>query len=391
MIDYYQLLGIHSSADAEEIKKAYKRKAVNFHPDKNPETEELFKEINNAYQILSDPYARARYDLKLKYGEEQFSEPARHRPPPPARGFYRRPNYQRPGYDKQVLSKENLKATLFAFIFAVAMGSIVMVAVQINNWYKELSYAEQMAERRSTYELARAAYQENKYDKAIMLINGLGSLRAGEDDIDEYKGKMIDDIYSEGLTYFRAKKYDQALVNFALVEGFSKTRTVQHQKMMAEAYLGIGQTEKALQQLRDILNNGLRDVDLLVRIADIFTDRLNDHSKALTYYEWGNRIAINDYEAIYGKAYPLLINARVIPQKHYELYCGLAKSYYETGEYQKAINATKWSVQIWPDSTFNYLVMAESALALDKTRLACENFQIAKALDSSLELPTPCD
>jgi curved DNA-binding protein CbpA len=391
LIDYYQLLGIHSSADPEEIKKAYKRKAVHFHPDKNPETEELFKEINAAYQTLSDPYARARYDLKLKYGEAQFTEPNRDRPPPAARGFYRRSNYQRPEYHKQVLSKANLRATLFAFIFAVGMGSVVMLAVQINSWYQEQAYADQMAQRRTTYELARVAFKESKYSKAIILLSGLGSLRAGEDDIDEYKAKMIDDIYNEGLVYFRTQKYDLALANFALVEGFSKTRTVQHQKIMAEAYLGIGQTERALQQLKDILDNGLRDVDLLVRIADIFTDRLNDYSKALTYYEWGNRIAMNDYEAIYGAAYPLLINARVIPQKHYELYCGLAKSYYQTGEYQKAINATKWSVQIWPDSTFNYLVMAESALALDKMDLACENFQIAKALDESLELPDSCD
>lgn len=391
MIDYYQLLGISSSADAGEIKKAYKRKAVNYHPDKNPETEELFKEINNAYQTLSDPYARARYDLKLKYGEAQFTGPSTHRPPPPARGYYRRPSYQRPNPDKQVLSKENLRATLFAFIFAVAMGSVIMVVIQITSWYQEQSYAEQMAERRSTFELARAAFKASNYSKAITLINGLGSLRAGEGDIDEYKAKIIDDIYKEGLTFFRTKKFDQALANFALVEGFSRTKTVQHQKMLAEAYLGVGQIEKALQQLRDILNSGLTDVDLLVRIADIFTDRLNDYSKALTYYEWGNRIAINDYEAIYGAAYPLLINARVIPLAHYELYCGLAKSYYETGEYQKAINATKWSVQIWPDSTFNYLVMAESALALDKTTLACENFQIAKALDRNLELPAPCD
>lgn len=391
MINYYQLLGIPSSANAEDIKRAYKRKAVNFHPDKNPETEELFKEINNAYQILSDPYARARYDLKLKYGEARFTEPTTRRPPPPARGFYRRPAYQRPDYDKQVLSKENLRATLFAFIFAVAMGSVVMIFIQINSWYQEQNYAEQMAERRSTFELARAEFKKSNYPKAIMLINGLGSLRAGEDDIEVYKSKIIDDIYDEGLAFFQAEKYDKALANFELVEGFSRSRTIQHQKMLADIYLELGQTEKALQQLRYILNGGLRDVDLLVRIADICTNKLHDYNKALTYYEWGNRIAINDYEAIYGAAYPLLINARVIPFKHYQLYCGLAKSYYETGAYQKAINATKWSVQIWPDSTFNYLVMAESAMALNKMNLACENFQIAKALDNSLAVPDLCD
>ncbi|MEM8894874.1 MAG: DnaJ domain-containing protein [Bacteroidota bacterium] len=391
MIDYYQLLGISASATDEEIKKAYKRKAVNYHPDKNPDTEDLFKEINNAYQTLSDPYARARYDLKLKYGEAQFTEPTQHRPPPAGGPFYRRRGYRPPPQDRRVMSKENLKATLFAFIFAVAVGSIVMIVITVNDWYQEQVYEEQMAERRATFESAKAAFDQGDYSLTITLLSSLGSVRKGEKDIDEYKTKVIKDIYQEGVVFFETGLYDRALSNFGLIDGYPVTRTIQHQKMIAETYLGAGDTQKALQQLREILTSGVRDIDILLKMADIFKEKMGDYSRALTYYEWGNRIAINDYEAIYGKAYPLLINARVISKKHYELYCGLADAYYKTGEYQRAIDATNWSVQIWPDSAFNYKVMAESALALDKTVLACENFQLAHALDPTLDVPDSCD
>ena len=63
--DYYEVLGVQKSASADEIKKAYRKLAVKYHPDKNPgdkEAEEKFKEINEAHDVLSDKQKRARYD-----------------------------------------------------------------------------------------------------------------------------------------------------------------------------------------------------------------------------------------------------------------------------------------------------------------------------------------
>ncbi|CAF4355216.1 unnamed protein product, partial [Rotaria sordida] len=63
--DCYAILGVKSTATEEEIKKAYRKKALQYHPDKNSSTtaEEIFKQINKAYETLSDTDKRRTYDL----------------------------------------------------------------------------------------------------------------------------------------------------------------------------------------------------------------------------------------------------------------------------------------------------------------------------------------
>lgn len=69
--DYYDILGVGKSASAEELKRAYRKQALDWHPDRNksPEATQKFKEINEAYEILSNPEKKAAYD---QYGHTAF-------------------------------------------------------------------------------------------------------------------------------------------------------------------------------------------------------------------------------------------------------------------------------------------------------------------------------
>src|ERR1700689_2849489 len=84
--DYYEILGLTRAADADEVKRAYRKLARKFHPDvsKEPNAEAKFKEVQEAYEVLRDPEKRAAYDQlgnEMKSGQEF--------PPPPdwASGF----------------------------------------------------------------------------------------------------------------------------------------------------------------------------------------------------------------------------------------------------------------------------------------------------------------
>ena len=76
--DYYEALGLSQEASAEDIKKAYRKLALKYHPDKNPGnkvSEEKFKEISEAYAVLSDPEKRRQYDTFGSAGfHQRFSQ-----------------------------------------------------------------------------------------------------------------------------------------------------------------------------------------------------------------------------------------------------------------------------------------------------------------------------
>ena len=73
MKNFYETLGVKEGSTQDEIKKAYRKLAVQYHPDKNPEGGEKFKEISEAYEVLGDENKRSQYDRSRRFSDDNFS------------------------------------------------------------------------------------------------------------------------------------------------------------------------------------------------------------------------------------------------------------------------------------------------------------------------------
>lgn len=127
-MNYYEILGVGSTAHAAEIKRAYRRLAVMYHPDKNPspDAEEIFKQISEAYDVLGDPEKRHAYDSRFDNLLEIPVEQAqpRHRDPRyrPGSNKRRRTNQRNASYEMMAsYLKYTVAISIFCFLISVVM------------------------------------------------------------------------------------------------------------------------------------------------------------------------------------------------------------------------------------------------------------------------------
>jgi len=390
MRNYYSILGISESASAVEIKAAFKALAVKYHPDKNPENplmEELFKEVNHAYQVLSNPYEKARYDLQLQFGNQQEIF---HSNPPPEPPAYQYTN-PKPRYTgRQINWKENWKATGYAFAFTFAVASIIMIGVGIKEYYDSYKMEKFLAERRLTFEKAVDDYHSGRLDSALFAINNLGSFSNVEMDMRAFKIKAHESLIFNADHQYYLHNYTDAIYYYELIEKHSPKFYLPLQERMAITYRQIGRFGKALKKLTELTIIGYNKINLYLMKAEIFRDDLNNGEEALRYFKLASDMAIKQYESVYGKAYPLVMSSKSVPESHFKIYSGLANQYFMNQDYQKTLKATAWNINMWPDSSANYVTAMKACIELNMLDLACEYYQQANGLGYDQKIAIKC-
>ncbi len=373
MTNYYHVLGLSENASQEEIRAAFKKMAVKYHPDKHPDKprmEDKFKEVNQAYQILSNEYEKARYDLKLQY--RKFSTSSTSNPYSyPGKRRYGRPVYTPPRVDY----RQNTIATLYAFAITFGIALIVMAGFWLKGEYDEMKLEQLLAERREVYNQAQDSYKKRDYEGAFTLMSSLNFFRIEERDMKLFKDNMVNDIVLEGNQFFDEGNYDDAINLYELVQRFEPDKPFFTLKVqLAEAYKKVNDPAKSIEIYEDLMAKEYRIIASLIEIAQIKKEFLADLESAKEYYLMAHRVAVKQYKSFYGEGYSLVINERYVPSEHYVLYSELADIYLEMGDPDMAIKASDWNKYVWPDSVSAYLTSANAYLVKNDEAAACDEF-----------------
>ncbi len=299
MQNHYTTLGIPELASQEEAKVAFKRLAVEYHPDKNPNNpvaEELFKQINEAYQVLSNPVTKESYDVTLRFAYS-YSYYANQRPEEADQNFER--------YHSQ-RQKESKNTHIYSAL--VSLAFIAYMFLLINSMYSFVSgiyyYQALQSIKKENYkqainQLSHSISYDNSFSTAYYLRAKLYSehlsfpsaaLKDYTKTIEHSLTQESDFYLKRGIAYSQINEKQNAITDFETALDLSKYEQKTAQKIASEYY------------------NRLKEYELAI---EIYTTLIQQDSTKMKYYEQralaysyiqNDKLAQQDFEKIIKKS-----------------------------------------------------------------------------------------
>lgn len=349
-LNYYEILGINQNASEEELKSAFKSLAKKYHPDKhagNPVYEEHFKKINSAYQVLSDPKKRERYNLKLFYqSQKRFNTTS------PSTARPQAPQKQRPAYNPKPVDFTKQQKIKYGFISLTGIIVFIIGAYFFYNFMNTVTAKEYLKEGILNETLNQDALALESYTAAIGYDKSLteafirrANLRIKK--MNDYQGAIYD--FTNAL-----KQKQDAYIYFQRAKCYIKIKNYPEVLNDLNSAIELNNTFDSLYYYRGEVNNHI----------------LHNFDKAIEDYKATINLNKNFTDAIFGKAI----------------------SFQSIKKYKESIADFNTLIAMYPKEGSYYYYRAYSKLGLNETKDACEdwlqaeqhNFSEARnALDSN--------
>jgi len=345
--NYYHILGVSTTATPQEIKLAYKKLAIQYHPDKhggNSYFEEKFKAVSEAYQVLSHPQKRATYDLKLYYLlQQKLKQQAAHQQPqyqPPVR----RPASVTERHYRTIPQSRFLKKDWYVVI--IIFGSIILLSLL-------LSMVMNHVAAKDKYSSALAALQKKEWPVAHSFLSEAIYFKP------KFAEAYMKRAYIEMEIY---QDYRAALSDLDATITNASVKTPQMYYLRGKCY----------EELR---NSKVAELDLSYAIQ-------RDKNFSLAYYDRGmiRAASLNKFpEAIQDLTHFLndklpneALRSRAL---YYRGFC-----LYLTQQNAAAITDYRQILKHEPQNARVYYLIGKAQLETDSTAAACSNFNKAMSL-----------
>lgn len=339
MKNHYELLTISKTASYKEIKAAYRKLALQYHPDKNPNNphaEELFKQIAIAYDTLSSPAKKSRYDAVLSYNQFQYHNPKPTQqpftPPTTVRSNPTRPSVQQHKSWLNLKNKHFIAALTLSFVLVFGtIGSAIYVQHQQKELLKKKQATEQELYLKLTTQVEQQLANKN-YKVSLQLANQLVKDLPKRYDVINYKRITLSNIAENGVVDLQQGRYTQAIDAFVTL---ISTTLTPNDHVTINYYLGLSyyynnQAEKAIHCLLTIKADDYPEIPTLLAI--IYRDKFNDSAMALSWHTVAKQMLSEQYKHVGFQFVP-----SDAPQEHFDAYYQSAVTNYKLKKYDAAL------------------------------------------------------
>ncbi|MDW7695116.1 DnaJ domain-containing protein [Flammeovirgaceae bacterium SG7u.111] len=394
MRDYYKILGVSEGATPVEIKKAYKRLALRYHPDRtgnDTKAGEYFKLVNEAYQVLSDEERKMGYDILRRYqilqaeaivsnASVEAERPKRHQ-----RTSQRARTNRGAGryYDRRKAEKEN---TAIAFLVILSISFIILFYYMVSTYLENERMEERRAYRASLFSEAQYKYTIKDYEGAVAELDTLLDDMPDNGAAYDLKDRVIDDIGLNAKRSFDDGKYEQALVYYEMLNRLNELRGKDLKFRLGECLEAQGLFEEAIGQYKEILDTNPREIEAHYKIGKVYYEGVKDLNKAEEFFANASRLAIAFYKTSYGAAYTIVLDPSELSHLHFELFINKARLHLSQGNLEQAHYDCNWALILRPNIALGYLISGNIYLEEGKSVQACLEWAKAISLGNKVAL-----
>jgi tetratricopeptide (TPR) repeat protein len=385
--DYYQILGLHKTATSTQIRTAFKRLAMQYHPDRNPNNpmaEEIFKQVNEAYHILSDPLKKARYDSRFYTYETQSSTQAaeEHWREVKRRQQQAHRQYAPPQERTYTITGNYFKIQGLAFVVFLVMSGISFGIIHVASFFFNAYQESIHEENRLKAKEVTALFGSGRIDEAITQINHLYKT-APMDVFRNTHDSLVNEIGHMANQNFASRNFKQALYYyqfFKKYQGHGQTGTLE--KIAACQYNTALYTD-ALQTLKQLHSEKPWSLELIYEIAKLNLNHLQDTTQAMFYYNLGEKNFRDNMEKIYGEAFMVMMDPKDVPELYYEIFIAKARTELLLKDYKETEPDLELAIYVRPSRPEGYAVRAQLNIERQRYKTVCSDLRKAKELGAS--------
>ena len=380
MQDFYEALGVSSSANQTQIKAAFKKMAMRYHPDRNPgnkQAEETFKLLNEAYHTLSDTIRRSRYDSRFNLITEELNE-----------AYWQEIKRKRYQYWKQSretryrLDKNYFKIQGLAFLVFLILSGFCFAVVNTTQYFVRQQQLEKWRANSLQLKQANGLFAEGKFHDAFNLIEGMEEKEPLDFRFGFIRDSLVAALRKQADKEFRENDFPAAVSHYLVLKNYEHPIRYETLENMSMCQYYLGNYKESLEALKHLHNQQPGNLGLVYKIGLINLEKLDNPQEALQYFNMGKKLFKENLSQVYGNAFQIVMNPLDAPDIYYSIFIGRALTNMKLGNFKDAVTDCNWSIYLRPEGGEGYYLRAAANIGAKNYPAVCDDILKARQFGS---------